>query len=201
MKHYDGIFAHHITCLQLCWYLAIRSASRCSWHWEVTPTTTPGLHVLILPLKVSRLRQPSLGPATPLVSQHFPKDPRCLSSRARRSICLTAARGARRRRCLERKRGEAHVAGLGGDTLGDAAAQINADTLPVCAEWKLRNGVCVSVRICLFPFTAVVYIPSGCYPKSSSLSHILSSSLPPLLFLYVPVSSAVCFSQFLKGEI
>lgn len=135
------------------------------------------------------------------VSQHFPKDPRCLSSRARRSICLTAARGARRRRCLERKRGEAHVAGLGGDTLGDAAAQINADTLPVCAEWKLRNGVCVSVRICLFPFTAVVYIPSGCYPKSSSLSHILSSSLPPLLFLYVPVSSAVCFSQFLKGEI
>lgn len=59
MKHHDGIFAHHITRSHLCWYLCIRSASRCSWHWEVTPTTTPGLHVLILRLKVSRLRQPT----------------------------------------------------------------------------------------------------------------------------------------------
>lgn len=58
--------------------------------------------------------------------------------------------------------------------------------------------------MCLFPFTAVVYIPSGCYPKSSSLSHFLSSSLPILPVSPFPVclfSSVVCFSELLKGEI
>lgn len=99
-----------------------------------------------------------------------------------------------------RENGGLHVNNVSGEALGDADAQINADTLPVCAVEPEEWSVC-QLQICLFPFTAVVNIPSGCYPKSSSLSHILSSSLPPLLFLYVPLSSTVCFSKFLKGEI
>lgn len=74
---------------------------------------------------------------------------------------------------------------------------------------RRRNNMDIPYRACLkrgclFPFTAVVYIPSGCYPKSSSLSHFLSSSLPLLCVSPFPVclfSSAVRFSELSKSEI
>lgn len=50
----------------------------------------------------------------------------------------------------------------------------------------------------LFAFTAVVYIPSDCYPKSSSLSHFLLSPLPDL---FVCLGPFVYFIRLLKGKI
>lgn len=81
-----------------------------------------------------------------------------------------------------RENGEAHVDGLGGDALGDAAAQINADILPVCAEWKLRNGVCVgfgsvyflSQRLSTYQAAVIPNLPL--YLTSSPLPSLLSFS-------------------------
>lgn len=123
----------------------------------------------------SRVPLRGLGATTPPASQHFPKDPRCLSSRARRSICLTAAPGCEETSVFGEKTGEAHVGELGGDTLGDAAAQINADALPVCAEWKLRNGVCVGADL-------FISFHSGCLHTKRLLSQIFLSISHPLLF-------------------
>ena len=56
----------------------------------------------------------------------------------------------------------------------------------------------------VFPFTAIVYILSSCYPKSSL--YLTSSLLPFLCFLplLIPVflfSSAVYFNKLLKDKI
>lgn len=94
-----------------------------------------------------------------------------------------------------RENGEPRVDDLGGATLADAAAQINADVLPVCAEWKLRNGVCVgfgsvyflSQRLSTYQAAVIPNLPL--YLTSSPLPSLLSfSCMSPSLQLCVLAS-------------